>query len=182
MKIAISGKSGCGNSTVSRRVAEMLGYRLINYTFKDVAREHNTSFDEICRRAEVDPSLDRELDHKQVEMAREGDTVLGSRLAVWKLDDADLRVYLDAPLPVRAARIRQRVEQRGEQPPVFDEVMRQTRERDDRDRARYLRLYGIDNDQFAFVDMVVDAASLGAEEIAERIVAEVHNRLEAPHA
>ncbi|HEY9053576.1 MAG TPA: hypothetical protein VIO60_02025, partial [Rectinemataceae bacterium] len=31
--IAISGKSGCGNTTVSRLVAKRLERRFINYTF-----------------------------------------------------------------------------------------------------------------------------------------------------
>lgn len=177
MKIAISGKSGCGNSTVSRRVAERLGYRLVNYTFKDVAEERGVPFEEIRRRAESDPSIDRDLDRKQVEMARAGDTVLASRLAIWKLEDADLKVYLDAPLPVRAARIRQRKRAHGHEPSDFESVLLETRERDDRDHDRYLKLYGIDNDEFRFADMVVDAGILHFEEIADRIVLEANERM-----
>ena len=90
MKIAISGKSGCGNSTVSRIVADRLGLRLVNYTFRALAAERGISFDEVRRQAEEDSSLDVYLDKRQVELAREGDCVLGSRLAVWLLDDADL--------------------------------------------------------------------------------------------
>jgi cytidylate kinase len=37
IKIAISGKSGCGNSTVSRIVANRLGLRLVNYTVRALA-------------------------------------------------------------------------------------------------------------------------------------------------
>src|SRR6056297_4004390 len=98
LKIAISGKSGCGNSSVSRIVAEKLNLRLINYTFHDMADEKGIDFEEFCRMAEQDFSFDRELDRKQVEMAEEGDCVLGSRLAIWVLDKADLKVYLDASL------------------------------------------------------------------------------------
>ncbi|MFP4010822.1 MAG: (d)CMP kinase [Spirochaetaceae bacterium] len=164
MKIAISGKSGCGNSTVSRIVAERLGLRLVNYTFRVLAREREMSFEELRRQAEHDPSVDRYLDQRQVELAAEGDCVLGSRLAVWLLEDADLKVYLTAPLSVRAARIQRR------EGGSFQEVLRKTRGRDERDRRRYLHLYGIDNDDFAFVDLIVDTQSILPEEVAERII------------
>lgn len=163
MKIAISGKSGCGNSTVSRIVADRLGLRLVNYTFRALAAERGISFDEVRRQAEEDSSLDVYLDRRQVELAREGDCVLGSRLAVWLLDDADLKVYLTAPLSVRASRIQRR------EGGSFQEVLRKTRARDERDRSRYLQLYDIDNDEFDFVDLVIDTQNIQPEDVAERI-------------
>ena len=165
MKIAISGKSGCGNSTVSRMVADRLGLRLVNYTFRALAAERGMSFEEVRRQAEQDTSLDVYLDRRQVELAREGDCVLGSRLAVWLLDDADLKVYLTAPLSVRASRIQRR------EGGSFQEVLRKTRARDERDRNRYLHLYGIDNDDFEFVDLVIDTQHIQPDEVAERIIA-----------
>lgn len=171
MKIAISGKSGCGNSTVTRKVADRLGYRRINYTFKDMAREEGIGFQELCEMAEHDSSWDKKLDRKQVQMAREGDSVLGSRLAIWVLDDADLLVYLDAPPEVRARRIQRRNIENNDKPTNYETVLTQTVERDQRDHDRYLRLYGIDNDHFEFADLVIDASELNADEIADVIVA-----------
>lgn len=176
MKIAISGKSGCGNSTVSKTVAERLGYRLVNYTFKNVAEERGMTFQEVCDRAESDSTFDRELDKKQVQMAREGDTVLGSRLAIWMLDDADLKVYLDAPVAVRASRIRQRIENSQGEAPDFHTVLHETIERDRRDHDRYERLYGIDNDEYEFVDLLIQASQMTPSEIADVIVHNVRER------
>ena len=164
MKIAISGKSGCGNSTVSKLVAQRLGYRLVNYTFHSVAQELGVSFDEMCEMAEHDDKWDRYVDRRQVEMAREGNTVLGSRLAIWVLDDADYRVYLDAPIDVRASRIRKR------EGGSFEAVRKKTLMRDQRDHDRYLRLYNIDNNDYAFVDLVIDTQDLTPKEIADCIV------------
>ena len=170
MKIAISGKSGCGNSTVSRLVAKRLGYRLVNYTFHSVAQELGVSFDEMCEMAEQDDKWDRYVDRRQVEMARRGDTVLGSRLAIWVLDDADFRVYLDAPTDVRASRIQRR------EGGTFEEVRDKTGERDQRDHDRYLRLYGINNNDFGFVDLVIDTQDLTQDEVADRIVRAAEER------
>ncbi|MFP4151829.1 MAG: cytidylate kinase family protein, partial [Alkalispirochaeta sp.] len=101
MRIAISGKSGCGNSTVSRLLAKRLGIALINYTFHTMADEQGVSFDEMCRLAESDDRWDRYLDAEQVRRAREQSCVLGSRLAIWLLHEADLKVYLAARPEVR---------------------------------------------------------------------------------
>ncbi len=170
MKIAISGKSGCGNSTVTARVAGRLGYERINYTFKDMAAEQGVSFEELCEMAEHDTRWDLQLDRRQVEMAREGNTVLGSRLAIWILDDADLRVYLDAPPHVRAKRIRNRNAEAGQGPVDCRTVLEQTVERDRRDHERYLRLYGINNDDFGFADLIIDTTDLGPDDVADLIV------------
>ena len=164
MKIAISGKSGCGNSTVSRIVAKRLNYKLVNYTFHSIATEIGVSFEEMCELAEQDDKWDLYLDERQVEMAREGNTVLGSRLAVWVLEDADFRVYLDARLDVRAKRIQQR--EGGD----LEEVTRHTVLRDQRDHDRYMRIYGIDNNNYSFVDLVIDTEGITPDEIAERII------------
>jgi len=167
LRIAISGKSGCGNSTVSRLVAESLGLRLINYTFRNIAAEQGITFEEVCRRAQLDYSYDRELDKKQVEMALEGSCVLGSRLAVWMLKEADLKVYLYASPEVRAERIR--VREGGD----FEDVLKRTEARDARDSKRYEEIYGIDNDSYDFVDLVIDTDNLKPEEIAAIITGKV---------
>ncbi len=169
LKIAISGKIGCGNSSVSRLVAEKLNLRLINYTFHDMADEKGIEFEEFCKLAEQDYSYDRELDRKQVEMAEEGDCVLGSRLAIWLLEDADLKVYLKASPETRAARIAQR------EGGSVDEKMKETHRRDVRDNARYKNIYGIDNDQYGFADLIVDADNNDQYEIADIIVQEVES-------
>ena len=165
-RIAISGKSGCGNSTVSRLVAARLGLRMVNYTFKDLARDQGLSFDEICRRAETDQQYDLMIDRMQVELSREGGCVLGSRLAIWLLRETAFTVYLDAPIEVRAARIAKRESK------DLALALRETEERDQRDHDRYRRLYGYDVNRFDFAALVIDAEVLGAEKIAETIVAQ----------
>ncbi|MEX2445419.1 MAG: cytidylate kinase family protein [Alkalispirochaeta sp.] len=170
LRIAISGKSGCGNTTVSRLLAQRLGIRLINYTFHTMADEQGVSFDEMCRMAESDDYWDRYLDRKQVERAMEGSCVLGSRLAIWVLQAADIKVYLTAPPEVRARRIQSR------EGGSMEDVRAATDERDRRDRARYLRLYDIDIDTYQFADFIIDTERYLPEEIVDRIVAEITRR------
>ncbi|MDD3823268.1 MAG: AAA family ATPase [Sphaerochaetaceae bacterium] len=165
MRIAISGKSGCGNTTVSTLVAERLGYALINFTFRNMAKEREMDFWEFCKLAEQDDSIDRELDRRQVEMALAHEhCVLGSRLAIWMLKEADLKVYLTATDEERAQRILRR------EGGSFSERLAQTKSRDRNDTARYMRIYGIDNTDPAVADMVIDTEGLSPEQIASLII------------
>jgi cytidylate kinase len=164
LRIAISGKSGCGNSTVSRIVAQRLGLRVINYTFKDLAKDRGMSFEDVCRLAETDPQYDLTIDRMQIQLADQGGCVLGSRLAIWLLRDSAFTVYLRAPVEVRAARIAKR---EGKDPAV---ALRETEDRDRRDADRYSRLYGYDVDRFEFAVLVVDTETLTQEQVAQEIV------------
>ena len=163
--IAISGKSGCGNTTVSKLVAESLGRRFINYTFRTLAEEKNIGLDQILELAEDDPSWDRLVDARQVDLARQQDCVIGSRLAMWLLPEADLRVYLKARPEARVNRIHAR--EGGERA----QIARFTAERDISDHRRYLETYGIDTDDLSTAHLVIDTERWDARQIA-RIIAD----------
>lgn len=166
MRIAISGKSGCGNTTVSTLVAKRLGFTMINFTFRNLSAEKGIDFWTFCSMAQKDDNIDKELDRRQVQMAMEQENcVLGSRLAVWMLKDADLKVYLDANEDTRARRVFKR--EGGD----FETVLQQTRRRDASDTARYKRIYGIDNNDSAIADLVIDVNGKTPDEIADLIVA-----------
>ncbi len=171
VRVAISGKSGCGNTTVSRMLAERLAVPVINYTFHTMAEEEGVTFDEMCRMAESDDKWDLHLDREQVRRARRQSCVLGSRLAIWVLEEATLKVYLTAPERVRAGRIRER--EGGE----LEEVLAQTRERDRRDHARYVRLYNIDTNSYDFADLIIETDRHAPDEIVELIRQALTRRL-----
>ena len=165
IRIAISGKSGCGNTTVSRIVAESLGLRFINFTFRSLAQERGISLKEILEQAEKSDFWDMEVDSRQVQLACEGSgCVLGSRLAIWMLKEADLKVFLTAKPETRAARI---VKREGGNP---DDVAAFTAERDRQDHNRYLRIYNIDDENYYFADLVIDTDNLEPDEIVKLIV------------
>jgi cytidylate kinase len=164
IKIAVSGKSGCGNTTVSKIVADLLGLKFINFTFRSLAEERGISLKEILDRAATDDSWDKEIDSRQVQLAREGGCVLGSRLAIWMLEEADLKVYLTAKPETRAARI---VKREGED---LAAVAAFTEERDRQDHERYLRIYNIDNDNYEFADIVIDTDNILPDQIARLII------------
>jgi len=165
IKIAISGRSGCGNTTVSKMTAEALNLRCINFTFRNLAQERGLDLKKVLELAEKDESWDREIDTRQVALAREnGGCVLGSRLAIWMLKEADVKVYLYAGAEIRARRI---VNREGGQ---LEEVADFTETRDRHDHDRYLGMYNIDTNDYNFADLVIDAGKLTPEDIVDLIV------------
>ncbi|MDR0719903.1 MAG: AAA family ATPase [Treponema sp.] len=171
VKIAISGKSGCGNTTVSRLLAGMLKLRFINFTFRSLALEKGIEFNEVLKLAAKDDSWDKEVDLRQVEMAREdGGCVLGSRLAIWMLPEADLKIFLNAKLETRAMRIQRR------EGGSLEEITAFTKNRDEQDHGRYQRIYNLDNNNYSFVDLVIDTDDLSPAEIAEKIIAKLKEK------
>jgi cytidylate kinase len=120
----------------------------------------------------VDDSWDREVDRRQTSIAREdGGCVLGSRLAIWMLAEADLKVYLKAEPETRARRIARR------EGGSIESVAAFTAERDRQDRERYLRIYGIDNDDYSFADLVADTDFLDPPGIVNLIIAKLTEKL-----
>lgn len=170
LRIAISGKSGCGNTTVSTMLARRLGVNLINYTFRSLAQDTGLTLAEIIERAKTDDSYDRQVDTRQVELAMEDSCVLGSRLAVWMLEEADLKVFLLADEEVRARRILNR--EGGN----LEEIKAFTAMRDREDSQRYRQLYEIDNNDYGFCHLIVDTARHKPDEIVELILQELLRR------
>ncbi len=165
--ITISGKSGCGNSTVSKLLASKLGRRLINYTFHTMAEELGISFEALLEKAKHDSYYDKLLDKRQIEMANEADCILGSRLAIWLIPLAQLSVYLYADTEMRIDRI---VKREGGD---FESVLAFTKRRDEEDTIRYKNLYDIDNNSYQFADLIINATAMTPERIVQIISAAV---------
>ncbi len=170
VRIAISGRSGCGNTTVSRLLAEALDIAFINYTFRSLSQELGLPLEEIIERAKNDSSYDRMVDKNQVALAEKASCVLGSRLAIWMLSGADLKVYLTASEETRAKRIMNR------EGGSLDDIRKFTALRDSEDTRRYQELYRIDNTDLHCADMVIDTERHKPEEIVGLILDELERR------
>lgn len=170
VRVAISGKSGCGNTTVSTLLAEKLGVKLINYTFRQFAAEKGLTLAQVIENAKTDDSYDIFVDNHQVELAKAEPCVLGSRLAIWMLKEADLKVYLFASDETRANRILNR--EGGDLQKIKDF----TAMRDSEDTRRYKKIYNIDNNDYSFSDLIIDTANYNPEQIVDIIVEELKNR------
>jgi len=156
MLITISGPPGSGTSTAARRLAadHDLEHMSGGDLFRRMADERGVSLSTLNERAETDDAIDRDLDRRLHTTARDrDDLVLESRLAGWMAGEhADLRVWLDAPIEVRAERIADR-----EEKPV-GQAREETEARAKSERRRYEAYYGIDIRDRSIYDLVVNTA------------------------
>lgn len=170
VRIAISGKSGCGNTTVSTMLSKKLGIKLVNFTFRQLAQEKGLTLAQVIENAKTDDSYDITVDTRQVELAKSESSVLGSRLAIWVLKEADLKVYLYASDQTRAQRIFNR--EGGD----IEEIKKFTAMRDGEDSRRYQKLYQIDNNDYEFADLIIDTAKYKPKQIVKIICRELKKR------
>ena len=168
--VTVSGLPGSGTSTVCRLLEKRLGWSYINAggLFRQAAAEAGLSLAEFGQRAENDPSIDRALDARMVELARHlPRAILEARLSGWLAQRHGLparKVWLAAELAARAARVGAREGQTTAQ--AGQEIAARQRS----EGQRYMEYYDIDQADLSIYDLVVDTQLGGPGEIADRIV------------
>lgn len=169
MLITISGLPGSGKTTVARLVARDLGLEHVyaGNIFRRQAEVNGLTLEEYLRRAETDPSIDRELDRQMEARAARGQAVLEGRLAAFMADRAAadaLKVFLAASEEVRARRIS------GREGGAATQRLREIQVREASDHRRYLDLYGVDYHDLTRYDLVMETDRRTPGEVAKAIV------------
>ncbi len=164
MIVCVSGLSGCGKNTVAEFLALKLGLRQITFSFKDEAEVRGISLMELQSLASEDSNIDKEFDERLVREARSGNCVVSTWLGSWMVKDADFRVWLKAGVEERAKRVAARDKM------SFEEALAHIMERDESNRKRYAKYYGIDIDDHAEFDLEINTRVFAPESIAEIIV------------
>ncbi len=165
MIITISGSPGSGKSTLAIILSSRFDLEFISVgdIFRKMAQHRCMSLEEFGLLAKKNEDIDRKLDDTQKRIANEKDNIiLEGRLSGF-LVDADLKVWLKAPIEIRAERIARR-----ENKPV-SVAMAETLERERCERERYLRYYNIDVKDLSVYDLVIDSSMWKPEEICEII-------------
>jgi cytidylate kinase len=167
--ITISGPPGSGTTTAARLLAEQTGfpYRNTGSLFREMAAETGMSLNDFGAYALTHPDVDRELDRRQLDLARNGRVILEGRLSghvVKKHGVPAVCVWLDAPLDVRV----QRLSARDVQDLVVAADL--NRRREELERQRYLEVYGYDLADLSVYDLVLDSSVLTPEGIVSAIL------------
>ena len=162
MLITVSGPAGSGKSTLAAALSDRLEYEHVSGgdIFRTIAAERDLTPVELNRAAENDDQIDRDLDRRLRDLAREHeDLVLESRLAGWMAGEyADLRLWLKAPSEVRVERIADREEK------SLKRARSETQSRADSERRRYREYYDIDVTDLTIYDLIIDTARWAPEE------------------
>lgn len=172
--ITISGLHGSGTSTQAKRLAEALGLRYVSagLLFRRIAEERGLTIEELSREAERNPELDRMIDERTREEARKGNVVIDASLSGWMVENADLKIFLKAPLGERVRRIARRERL------TMEEAERETLKRERSERERFRRYYGIDISDLSIYDVVINTALFQPDATA-RVLKKIVQELQA---
>ena len=163
MIITISGPPGSGKSTLSRLLSVKLGLQLVSMgeIFRKCAEDRCMSLTEFGLLAKSNRKIDREIDEMQKKIAEEQDDILLEGRLSGFLVDADIKVWLKAPIEIRAERIAKR------ECKQVSVAMAETLEREECERERYLNYYDIDINDLSVYDLVIDSSKWKPEEMSE---------------
>jgi cytidylate kinase len=155
MRITVSGLPGSGTTSLSRYLAERHGFTMISAgeVFRQLAKEHTMELAAFGRLAEEDPAIDRMIDARQKEIAKERDNIIvEGRLSGWMVEDADLRIWLYASIGCRIKRIAFRDQ-------VTDEKAAEqlTLEREQCEAGRYQSYYSIDISDLSVYHLILNS-------------------------
>ncbi|NMB78350.1 MAG: AAA family ATPase [Methanomicrobiales archaeon] len=161
MRITVSGLPGSGTTSLSRYLAQQHGFTMISAgeVFRQLAKEHNMELAEFGRLAQTDPSYDKMIDARQKEIAEQQDNIIvEGRLSGWMVPQADLKIWLHAPIRCRITRIASR-------DLVGDETTAEklTLEREACEAGRYRSYYNIDINDLLIYHLVLDSERWGIE-------------------
>lgn len=172
MIVTIAGDPGSGKSTLAKALAKALGlpHFSMGDIFRKLAQEQGMSVEEFTRLAERDPDAwDRRIDPYQQRLPEEHPSfVMDSRLGFHFLPQS-VKLYVKVDREVAAKRLfaQQRAEERMAS---VEDGMRHLKARQESERTRYLRLYGVDHTDPSQYDLVLDSTRLTQEETLSRVL------------
>ena len=178
MIITISGKAGSGKSTVAKMLAKKLGLRhySIGDSMRAMASEKGITLLELNKMAENDKSIDFELDNRLKELGKTKDNfVVDGRLTAFFIPNAEVKVFLDADDKVRAERILKDKRQH-EKSENLKEAISSIEKREESEKKRYKKYYGVDYMGRKLYNHVIDTTKLNPNEVVEKIIGFVKSK------
>ena len=168
--ITVGGLPGSGTSTVCSLLVEETSWHYANAgdIFREMATERGLSLAEFGELAEENPEIDKQLDARMVQIARElPNTLLEGRLVGWMAHRFGLhacKVWLSADAHTRG----QRCSARDGTPLV--ETERAMAERERSEASRYLDHHDIDITDCSIYDLIIDTGLAKPQAVAAQIL------------
>ena len=166
MIITIGGLAGTGTTTTAVLLSEKLDIPFVSSgsIFRSMAKEKGMSVLEFSEFAERNDDIDKEIDRRQAELAKSSQNlILEGRLSAFFVE-ADLKLWLMAPIDVRAKRISQRESK------SVDVAKKEIKIREESEALRYLDIHNIDIGNLDIYDLMINTDRFDPESITKIIL------------
>lgn len=170
-KISLAGDLGSGKSTVSKILIERLGaeYYSTGAIVRSIAEKHGMSVVELNVYMETHPEIDHEIDDGLKALSSVDKLlIIDSRMA-WHFTEGTFKVYLSADPETSALRIMS-ANRVGEHAATLEDTVRQTRERRESEKKRYMTQYGVDIKDLTNYSVIIDTTAATPAEVAECLI------------
>ncbi len=184
--ITIAGKLGSGKSSTAKMIAEILGYKhhSTGDFMREIATRRGVSLGDLSVIAETDYSVDKELDDSNLNIGKQNNIVLDSRLGFHFIPNS-FKVFLELDGDTASERILKdkmnNPNRSTEATGSFDtteSIKEKINLRLESERKRYKDLYGIqDHTAYSNFDLVINTKELSLEEVSKKIIEEYNNWL-----
>jgi len=178
--ILISGPHASGKTTIARAIAREFKLRYISAgeIFRNMAKERGMNLVQFTKYVEENPDIDYEIDNRMMEEMKKGNVVVDSQLAYFfsrRISDKNIvkismMVYAD--LEKRIQRLM------GRDGLSREEAIREIRVREESERDRFKKLYGVELWALDDFDVVINTSHLAIEEAIDLCVSIVRKLLE----
>jgi cytidylate kinase len=176
--VTISGLPGSGKSTLAKGLAKCLGFRhhSAGEFMRQIAAERKTSILELSKIAEKDGSIDREIDNRTKKLAAgEDNFVMDSRMA-WYFIPKSVKLFVEVDLGKAAERIFKDMRADEKENTSVEKTLENLKRRVESERARYMKLYGVDYLDRKNYDLVLDSTRMNKQETLERALGFVRRK------
>ena len=130
-----------------------------------MAAEKGMSVLEFSEFAEGNDDIDKEIDRRQAQKAKEAENlIIEGRLSAYFVDNADLRLWLVTPFDVRSKRIAEREEK------TVDVAKNEIIIREKSEALRYMEIHNIDISNMDIYDLIINTDTFNPEEVSEIII------------
>lgn len=171
--ITLSGMLGSGKSTLAKMLARALGYDYYSTgsAQREIARKRGLTTLELNELAETDPSIDQQIDGVFKTLTARGENlVVDSRLAFFFIPDS-FKVKLNVRPETAGQRVFNDARRTNERKYASAaEATEALLSRRALERRRWQKIYGVDIDDDARFDCVIDTTDRTPEQVCAAIV------------